>query len=665
MTSLPPRKVMFIGLDAAVPTLIEEFSRQGILPNLAHIMKNGVYSRVLPVAPANTPPNWATLATGCYPGTHGYVGFDVHEKGTPLDECSDGFWSHLSKSEFIWETAARAGLRSIVMNYPCSTPPPELNNLFYIGGTGSPFRGSVFEIKQESCYASPKAAQTLTEYDVISLNPSDSRDKFGYGKMLEGKIEITPTNGKGVANTKFRVFVVQTSHNGFDKVIIVNYDDGSVVCELEQRGWSNWIYGEFILEDRIKIGSLRYKYNPSYPLSECRATVPRQVVEGSKWAPDKSEISGVFRFKLIQLSPDGEELKLYCSQVFPTDGFTQPGDLSQELIQNFGPYIEYTGTSAFERGWIDPDTVLENAEYKGIWMAKVAKYMFDTYNCNLLYCHWHFLDHIQHLCWNTIEPMSGSFSHKESGENVIVAAYKIADRIVGEFLSNGLENVAYIIISDHGIIPYHKEVSINNVLAREGLIDCRPGPEKPIVNWAKTKAYVPTQANQVYINLKGRDPQGTVKPSEYKQIQEEVIHILKNLRDPENGNPIVSIALRGEDAAVLGQWGGRAPDVFFLLREGYSGILGGYELTNEGNLIRQSRKHQAAHGYTLMTTRYGRGTELAVLVMGGSGVKRYRNRGLINMVDIAPTVCYLLGISPRTEMEGSVLIRFLNERKTT
>ena len=80
-----PKKVCVIGLDAALPTSILKYVEQGVLPNLERLIKNGVMAEngLVPY-PTITPPNWTTIATGAWPGTHGITDFNVHEPGTSL-----------------------------------------------------------------------------------------------------------------------------------------------------------------------------------------------------------------------------------------------------------------------------------------------------------------------------------------------------------------------------------------------------------------------------------------------------------------------------------------------------------------------------------------------------------------------------------------------------
>ncbi len=75
--------------------------------------------------PTLTTTNWATIATGAWPGTHGITDFNPHRPGDSIGASLQGFDARDVRAEFVWEAAVRAGLDSIVVNWPGSWPPRE------------------------------------------------------------------------------------------------------------------------------------------------------------------------------------------------------------------------------------------------------------------------------------------------------------------------------------------------------------------------------------------------------------------------------------------------------------------------------------------------------------------------------------------------------------
>ena len=138
-TQKKAKKAIVIGLDGADPMMVKKFMKEGKLPNLKKAKEFGVTTEDMSmhgVHPTITPPNWASLATGALPCTHGITCFWNHKIGEPLDKLSYGFNSQLCEAEFIWDSAAREGKKSIVFNYPTAWPPTEKDFTIYVDGTG-------------------------------------------------------------------------------------------------------------------------------------------------------------------------------------------------------------------------------------------------------------------------------------------------------------------------------------------------------------------------------------------------------------------------------------------------------------------------------------------------------------------------------------------------
>jgi len=127
-----------IGIDGAIPEFIEKFAAEGIIPNMQRLMDQGMFSEVLSAPQADTPTNWTTIATGAWPGTHGINSFGFHIEGEAYDQVYDMgknlfptvanasteyYMNRLSKAEYIWQKAEKAGKKAILINWPGGWPP--------------------------------------------------------------------------------------------------------------------------------------------------------------------------------------------------------------------------------------------------------------------------------------------------------------------------------------------------------------------------------------------------------------------------------------------------------------------------------------------------------------------------------------------------------------
>jgi predicted AlkP superfamily phosphohydrolase/phosphomutase len=87
--NIKTKKVLLLGLDGADALQVKKYVSEGKLPNFKKVISQGVTTKdysMRSVLPAITPPNWASLATGAFPNTHGITCFWNHTLGNPLDQ---------------------------------------------------------------------------------------------------------------------------------------------------------------------------------------------------------------------------------------------------------------------------------------------------------------------------------------------------------------------------------------------------------------------------------------------------------------------------------------------------------------------------------------------------------------------------------------------------
>ena len=82
------KRAMMLGLDGADPMVIKRMIGEGKLPHFKAFLEQGAAHEslgMLGVNPTVTPPNWASMATGNWPRTHGVTDFFSHTLGDQLD----------------------------------------------------------------------------------------------------------------------------------------------------------------------------------------------------------------------------------------------------------------------------------------------------------------------------------------------------------------------------------------------------------------------------------------------------------------------------------------------------------------------------------------------------------------------------------------------------
>ncbi|MFL6180488.1 MAG: hypothetical protein ACJ74E_11670, partial [Actinomycetes bacterium] len=136
-----------------------------------------------------------------------------------------------------------------------------------------------------------------------------------------------------------------------------------------------------------------------------------------------------------------------------------------------------------------------------------------------------------------------------------------------------------------------------------------------------------------------------------------IIDALYTWKDPATGKRPVALALKRQDAQLLGFWGETAGDVVFLYNSGFSGTI---PLTGTVGVARGG----ASHGAQPPTARTDHSSNLAVFMGMGPGIRAGYERdterlGLIRLVDVVPTICHLLSFQPPNHSQGAVLYDIL------
>lgn len=620
------KKVMLIGIDGAIPNFIEKFCEEGSMPNVSKLKEKGSYSKMISQIPVATPINWASITTGAAPGTHEVTGFWSHKWGERIDKfySKTAFTNSFVKAERIWEAAARSDKRSVLLKFPGSWPSSVTNGV-QVDGYCIPSHGtSVLDLCPNQCYST----KPLHKANLIQVKDANNWDNISEDMKLtlETQITITPKGNLDPVNYQLLIY---GEHDYNRLMICKTKNTKDAVADLAVGQWSNWIYEEF------------------------------------------GEVEGTIHFKLMELSKDGKDIRLYHSQVYPTSGFSKPEGLSGDLISKVGPFVEFVTPHAWKYGWVDIETCYEEAKYQIDWMIKATKILLkDKWDLFITQMHW--VDHIQHYFLPFVDPESILYDEKNAEQNweIMRKGYQLVDHFVGELVKIGGEDVVYFILSDHGNISDDSTIALLPLFVKEGLISKKKDENgKNVIDWDKTRAYPCLPGNlDVYVNLKGRDENGIVEKEEYEEVRDEIINVLSNLKD-SRGKHAFGVICRSEDAATFGLYGEQLGDVVAVYNPGFSWSGHGGEDWDREDIIfadpdPEGFDYLAHHGPGLPTASTKTSTNLAFLLMYGPGVKEGYERNIdrmnyVKVLDVAPTISYFLDCATPEHNQGAVLNDFI------
>lgn len=174
-------------------------------------------------------------------------------------------------------------------------------------------------------------------------------------------------------------------------------------------------------------------------------------------------------------------------------------------------------------------------------------------------------------------------------------------------------------------------------------------------DFAKSAAFTEDVNTQpgVWINLAGREAEGSVSASDYERVRDEVITALLDWKLPDSSAPVVARAARREEF-YQGPHVDRAPDVVLELAQ-----QAGYGLslvpTPWGQGAGPSVRRLAAHELGGGKGRGMNGVHTAHGVWIQAGVDEARGAlGPASIVDTAPTILRAMGLG-FSELDGSAL----------
>jgi predicted AlkP superfamily phosphohydrolase/phosphomutase len=599
-------KVVLIGLDAPIPKRVWHYAQQGLLPVIKGLIDRGVWAEnCLAPYPTITPPNWTTLATGAWPGTHGITCFHTHIPGDPLDKIHQAFDSRECRAEYIWNAAAREGKKSIVLNYPSTWPSPLKDGIQIAGAALSlnEWRNHPdWGITMTLCHDQLFSTEDLPGATRVQLSNA-SGWKNAPAEALEATLEVGQPKAQFPFEAPTWHALVVKDKQGFGRVLVCeSRDSSSAIADLRPGSWSEHITRTFSTEN--------------------------------------GPIPAVFALKLIELSPDASKLRIYLTPICALKGWSHPESVAEEIKSEKGLPLPYCPFPAFSLGWIDDATFSELVDSQHIWLADAAEYLLKNKPWEIFYMHAHCPDHVYHIFGNKWDPATNPDAEQVKRHQGLEADfYQSLDRMIGRIVEAAGPDALVVVTSDHGAKATTAQVRPAQILEEAGLTVFTGEGRDRRIDWTRTRA-VTQRASYVYVNLKGRDPDGIVDPKDYDKVRQEVLDALTDYRDPATGLKPIALALKREDARILGLYGDLVGDVVYAVSPQFGG----------------------QHGVHLPMAEHGLGSLKALLIMAGPGVRKgHIMQRTAWLVDIVPTICHLADLPMPADAEGAVLYQALDD----
>ncbi len=376
-----------------------------------------------------------------------------------------------------------------------------------------------------------------------------------------------------------------------------------------------------------------------------------------------------------------------------------PPELLKEVEDKFGEYLLYH-KQVYTKDNVA--NVLQELEDNTAYRQRAAEYLLERDPWDFAMVYFEGTDRLQHELWHVIDPTSPMHDAKESeqfAERTRNYFRQLDDgvRKLVELAQSQDPDTQVILMSDHGFGAIHQFVNFNIWLLREGFLKLKNDIPTQLkhalfnmgftpslgykmsmnfgfanlrlsqgmtnrnqildlvrrgflsfrnVDWTKTRAFSSGNYGQIFVNLKGREMFGSVPPEEFQTVVEQLGARLSELRDPKTGQAVVSKVYK-QSEVFWGEFIDDAPDVVFSLTENYK-ALGTLEFASN-QIIEPAFGNSGDHRMD------------GFVGMLGSNIKQNVKIENANIMDIAPTILYLMGLPIPSDLDGQVLTAPLNE----
>jgi predicted AlkP superfamily phosphohydrolase/phosphomutase len=371
---------------------------------------------------------------------------------------------------------------------------------------------------------------------------------------------------------------------------------------------------------------------------------------------------------------------------------TYPATLLAEIEEQVGPYLLYPdpGQAYSDSG---VDAFLERLYRTTETRLKVMDYLRSREDWDFFMLVFSGTDTVQHAMWKYMAPDHPLHDPRKRAKygDAILRYYQFVDRSLGEVVAGLDRDTVLVLMSDHGFGPFHKFIHVNNWLRDQGWLQLRrtlkaqaklalfrlgftpmtiynllmqiglgslkrevergqgEGLFRTLflsfddVDWPRTAAYSLGNVGQIFVNLRGREPQGMVEPgAEYESVRDEIIARLWELRDPATGERVVEQVYRREEI-YSGDRIEQAADILFIpTRMEYFGF-GECEFGFNKVIEPMKRGISGTHRLNGMFLLWGQPVREGTWLEG------------VQITDLAPTLLQLAGVRAPGDMDGRVL----------
>jgi predicted AlkP superfamily phosphohydrolase/phosphomutase len=232
-----------------------------------------------------------------------------------------------------------------------------------------------------------------------------------------------------------------------------------------------------------------------------------------------------------------------------TDDYTLPPSVKATIAELVGDYaVDVRGFRTPRKDWLKDE------------IYQMGRKHFEVIRHFLRHSDWDYfqfveigLDRLQHGFWKFHDPDHVLHEPGNPYQEVIRDYYLYLDDELGRMLDLLDEETAILVLSDHGARPLDGGFCVNEWLVREGVLALERYPQvvtpfaELAVDWGGTRAWSEGgYYARVFLNVKGREPEGVVDPADYEAFRDELKARFEALTDAV-GRPLGTLVFKPEE----------------------------------------------------------------------------------------------------------------------
>jgi predicted AlkP superfamily phosphohydrolase/phosphomutase len=254
------------------------------------------------------------------------------------------------------------------------------------------------------------------------------------------------------------------------------------------------------------------------------------------------------------------------------------------------------------------------------------------------------LDRMHHGFWKYHDPEHVLHEPDSPYRETIRDYYRYLDEEIGSLLELLTDDTSVLVVSDHGARRLDGGFCVNEWLVREGwlVLNSYPSEVTPFakldVNWAKTRVWSEGgYYARVFLNVKGREPEGAIDRADYERFRDEVKARLEATTDPD-GQPLGTLVFRPEE--IYRSVRNVAPDLI-----AHFGALAWRSIGSVG----YGRLHVRENDTGPDDCNHA---QFGAMILAAPGCPVHGPVEGAHLLDIAPTLLDLAGYDRATSMQG-------------